>query len=63
MLLQIHDQILFECPTDVVDDAVPVIRQAMEDFPHWMIPPIADVKVGRRWSTLKDYVGPERMAA
>ncbi len=59
MLLQIHDQIIFECPVNLVDQVTPIIRHVMEDFPHWMIPPVADFKVGRRWATLKDYQFPE----
>lgn len=55
MLLQIHDQILFECPTDTVGDAVPVIRREMEDFKQFLIPPIIDVKVGPRWGALDEY--------
>lgn len=62
MLLQIHDQILFEAPEERVTEVVPIIREAMERFDHWMIPPKVDVKVGQRWSELTDYKE-ERIAA
>lgn len=62
MLLQIHDQILFEAPIEQVPVVVPIIREAMERFDHWMIPPKVDVKIGHRWSELTDYEE-ERIAA
>ena len=55
MLLQIHDQILFEAPEEQVDTVIPIIRETMEDFHHWMIPPKVDVKIGERWGNLEDY--------
>ncbi len=55
MMLQIHDQIILECPIDLVDETCPIVKQAMECFDHFLIPPIADFKVGRRWGQLEDY--------
>ena len=55
MLLQIHDQILFEAPEEKVAEVVPIIREEMERFDHWMIAPKVDVKIGHRWSELTDY--------
>ena len=55
MLLQIHDQIIFEAPEDQITNVTPVIKRVMEDFPHWMIPPLVDIKIGKRWSQVKDY--------
>ncbi len=55
MLLQIHDQIIFETPKGNLDVVAPIIRAQMEDYPQFDIPPIVDIKVGRRWSQVKDY--------
>jgi DNA polymerase-1 len=55
MMLQIHDQIILECPKALVDDAVPIVIREMENFHHFLIPPKVDVKVGRRWGQLEDY--------
>lgn len=55
MLLQIHDQIIFEAPVEQVTNVTPIIRREMENFSHWMIPPVVDIKVGPRWSEVKDY--------
>src|SRR5262245_18048481 len=34
MLLQVHDELVFEVPEDEVAKTLPVIRQVMEDAPH-----------------------------
>ncbi|HEY0571120.1 MAG TPA: DNA polymerase I, partial [Enterovirga sp.] len=34
MLLQVHDELVFEVPEDEVDATLPVIRRVMEDAPH-----------------------------
>jgi DNA polymerase-1 len=33
MLLQVHDELVFELPADEVDKTLPVIKQVMEDAP------------------------------
>jgi DNA polymerase-1 len=55
MLLQIHDQIIFEAPKSEITKVTPIIKRTMEDFSHWLIPPVVDIKVGKRWSQVKDY--------
>lgn len=55
MLLQIHDQIIFEVPERKVASFAPIVRREMERFPQFDIPPIVDLKVGPRWGTLEDY--------
>lgn len=63
MLLQIHDQIIFECPTGVEHEVIPIITRKMEHFPHWMIPPVVDLKIGDRWGQLQDYEPPKARKA
>ena len=34
MLLQVHDELVFEVPDDEIERSIPVIRQVMVDAPH-----------------------------
>lgn len=54
MLLQVHDQILFEIPLGTRKKMLPLIRGEMtRDFP-FSVPFIAETKVGKRWGTLEE---------
>lgn len=54
ILLQIHDQIITECPDEHADEVAEIMRVEMEDFDQFLIRPIVDLKVGPRWSDLSD---------
>lgn len=57
MLLQVHDQILFEVPTRAIPRYVKLIRGEMtRDFP-FTVPFVVDIKTGTRWGKLEDYKG------
>lgn len=47
MTLQIHDELLFEVPTDQVDEYIKKIKQAMENVSS--IPLVVDVTYGKSW--------------
>ena len=53
MLLQVHDELVFEVPDDEVEAAIPVIRQVMETAPQPMVelkvPLIADAAAASNW--------------
>ena len=53
MLLQVHDELVFEVPDDQVEAAIPVIRRVMETAPQPMVelkvPLVADAGVGDNW--------------
>ena len=34
MLLQVHDELIFEVPIEEVDKTLPVVKHVMEDAPH-----------------------------
>lgn len=55
MLLQVHDQILFEVPTRAVKHyALIIARDMTRDFP-FSVPFVVDIKAGKRWGKLEDY--------
>jgi DNA polymerase I len=50
MLLQIHDELLFESPPDEVDAAVAMIREVMENPHPLSVPLVVDIGVGDSWA-------------
>ncbi|WP_375459899.1 DNA polymerase I [uncultured Enterovirga sp.] len=53
MLLQVHDELVFECPDDEVEATLPVIRRVMEEAPHpavnLRVPLAVDARAGVNW--------------
>jgi DNA polymerase-1 len=50
MLLQVHDELLFECHKDHLDEAMQIIRTAMEEAIHLPeVPLLVDIGVGANW--------------
>jgi len=53
MLLQVHDELVFEAPDDEVKETSEVVRQVMENACHPVVelsvPLIAEAKAGRNW--------------
>ncbi len=49
MLLQIHDELVFEAPADRVDDLVSLAKHEMEHALEVSVPIVVDVKVGDNW--------------
>ncbi|WP_417833499.1 DNA polymerase I [Thalassospira xiamenensis] len=50
MLLQVHDELIFEAPEDETEKAVKVIREVMENAAHLSVPLIADAGIGDSWA-------------
>ena len=56
LLLQVHDQILFEVPKKRLVAHVLVIKEIMEDFPQFTLAPQkVDFKIGKCWGKAGDY--------
>lgn len=55
MLMQVHDELVFECPTEVADEVFPIIKETMEHpFPRDLDVPIeVDGGRGHSWGTAK----------
>jgi DNA polymerase-1 len=50
MLLQVHDELLFEAPPDEVETVAALARELMEAALPLRVPVVVDVKAGRDWS-------------
>lgn len=53
MLLQVHDELVFECPEEAAGDAVTLIRRVMEEAAspvlNLSVPLIAEANIGASW--------------
>ncbi len=53
MLLQIHDELVFEAPEAEVASASAIVKEAMETLVPLRVPLVADVGVGASWAAAK----------
>ena len=49
MLLQVHDELVFEIPEDEMDIVVPMIKNEMEGVYTLSVPLKVDINIGRNW--------------
>ena len=49
MLLQVHDELVFEVPDNEVDKVVPIIKREMESVHKLDVPLKVDIGVGKNW--------------
>jgi DNA polymerase I len=53
MILQVHDELLFEAPHDEVDRLRVLVREAMEHAHELAVPLVVDLKAGPNWRDMK----------
>ncbi|ARU59714.1 DNA polymerase I [Tumebacillus avium] len=53
MLLQVHDELIFECPPDEIEQLKGLVRQEMEHVTVLSVPLKADINVGDTWYEAK----------
>ena len=53
LLLQVHDELVFEMREQVVGTVAPKIKKIMEDVAHLSVPIIVDMKAGPNWGEQK----------
>ena len=53
MILQVHDELVFELPQNEVEATTKVIKQAMETAFSLDVPLIVDIGVGDNWMAAK----------
>jgi len=55
MLLQVHDELVFEIKNDEIAEVVPKIKKIMESVWASEIPLIVDIEIGKHWGKLKKW--------
>ena len=53
MLLQVHDELLFEVPEDETAQIARLVKKEMEGVYDLKVPIVADVKVGKNWRDME----------
>lgn len=53
MVLQVHDELVFEVNKDKVDKISEMIKQQMENIIEFLVPVEVDLNTGKRWGKLK----------
>jgi len=53
MLLQVHDELIFEVPTEELEATKALVKPIMENVVHLSVPLIVDVHVGDNWAQAK----------
>ena len=53
MILQVHDELLLECPPAEVETAARILQQAMEGVISLSVPLSAEVHQGINWAEAK----------
>ena len=53
ILLQVHDELLFEVKQDMVGPVAKEIKKIMEDTHHFNVPIVVDTKSGNNWSEME----------
>jgi DNA polymerase-1 len=53
MILQVHDELLFEAPHNELDRLRPLVRKAMEHVRELAVPLVVDLKAGPNWRDMK----------
>jgi DNA polymerase-1 len=53
MILQVHDELLFECPPEELDALRKLVKPAMENVAALKVPLVVDLKSGANWRDMK----------
>ena len=51
MIIQIHDELLFEVEDKFVDKFIPIVKSEMESVINLKVPLIVDIGIGENWET------------
>jgi DNA polymerase-1 len=60
MLLQIHDELLFEVPETELAATANRVRRVMSQVAELQVPLVVDLRVGKNWGELAPYEKPQK---
>jgi DNA polymerase-1 len=49
MLLQVHDELVFDAHKSEVEEITPIIRKEMEKAHELIVPLVVDISTGNNW--------------
>ncbi len=55
MILQVHDELLFECNENSIQDVGKMVKEKMENALKLSVPVVVDLKVGPNWGEMVEY--------
>ena len=53
MILQVHDELLFECDPKYLEKLAKMVKEKMENALKLSVPVVVDLKVGKNWGEMK----------
>ena len=53
MILQVHDELVFEVPDKEVEQVFPIIKEAMEQTFKLDVPVVVEMKIGQNWGEMQ----------
>jgi DNA polymerase-1 len=53
MILQVHDELLFEAPEDEIPRLTSIVKEVMEGVHKLRVPLVVETKVGPNWRDMK----------
>ena len=53
LILLVHDELIFECPEDRVEEVEPIIREVMTSIVELKVPLAVDISAGKSWAECK----------
>ena len=55
MILQVHDELIFDCPSDEINGLKDLVKRCMENAMILDVPLTVDIKVGPNWYDVKEF--------
>lgn len=56
MVLQVHDELLFEVPPDEIEMVTAIVRRGMEDAYKVRVPLKVDINAGKNWADMQEII-------